>query len=86
MHLTGESGVQNYKQQIDNYVCSILPDTSYKQVYITPGQRKFPISVNCHMKIIMSMRIRKVFHASDVPYYKFSTEIKLYIMHAILSK
>lgn len=63
MHLTGESGVQNYKQQIDNYVCSILPDTSYKQVYITPGQRKFPISVNCHMKIIISMRIRKVFYA-----------------------
>lgn len=51
MHLTGENGVQNYKQQIDNYVCSILPDTSYKQVYITPGQRKFPISVNCHMKL-----------------------------------
>ncbi|KAJ3695582.1 hypothetical protein LUZ60_000959 [Juncus effusus] len=36
-HLKGEGGVQNYKQQADNFVCSIIPDTPFHQVFITPG-------------------------------------------------
>ncbi|KAK8941650.1 Endoglucanase 8 [Platanthera guangdongensis] len=37
MNLTGEGGEQNYKAQADNFVCSILPDSPYHQVYISPG-------------------------------------------------
>lgn len=78
MHLTGENGIQNYKQQIDSFVCSVMPGTSYKQVYITPGQNRFSFSVNCHIEIIISIRIRKVFYASGVPYFTHSnSQLKL---------
>jgi hypothetical protein len=55
MHLTGEHGVQNYKQQIDYFVCSVLPGSAFQQVFMTPGQSWFTYSVNCHIEIIISI-------------------------------
>lgn len=37
MHQTGESGLHNFKRQADNFVCAVLPDTNFRQIYITPG-------------------------------------------------
>ncbi|XP_020089954.1 endoglucanase 8 [Ananas comosus] len=37
LHLTGEGGLQNFKTQADNFVCAILPDSPFHQVYISPG-------------------------------------------------
>ncbi|KAJ4754250.1 Endoglucanase [Rhynchospora pubera] len=37
MHLSGEHSVQNFKQQADNFICAVLPDTSFHHVYITKG-------------------------------------------------
>ncbi|CAL9095371.1 unnamed protein product [Musa acuminata var. zebrina] len=36
VHLT-EGGLHNFKRQADNFVCAVLPDTPFHQVYISPG-------------------------------------------------
>lgn len=36
-NLTAEGGVQNFKQQADNFVCGVLPDSAFHQLYISPG-------------------------------------------------
>ncbi|CAA6664226.1 unnamed protein product [Spirodela intermedia] len=33
----GEKGFENFKTQADNFVCAVLPESPYKQVYISPG-------------------------------------------------
>ncbi|MQL73660.1 hypothetical protein Taro_006009 [Colocasia esculenta] len=33
----GEKGLEEFKVQADNFVCAVLPDSPYKQVYISPG-------------------------------------------------
>ncbi|XP_072953472.1 endoglucanase 8 [Typha angustifolia] len=37
LHLTGEDGLQNFKTQADNFICSVLPDSPLHQIYVTPG-------------------------------------------------
>ncbi|XP_058108598.1 endoglucanase 16 [Magnolia sinica] len=37
LHFLGDENLQNYKTQADNFVCAVLPDSQYHQVYITPG-------------------------------------------------
>ncbi|KAG0451937.1 hypothetical protein HPP92_025948 [Vanilla planifolia] len=37
MNITGEGGEQNFKTQADNFVCSILPESPFNQVYMSPG-------------------------------------------------
>ncbi|CAI9096707.1 OLC1v1032909C1 [Oldenlandia corymbosa var. corymbosa] len=37
LYWKGDKELSNYKQQADNFVCSILPDSPSHQVYITPG-------------------------------------------------
>ncbi|XP_078441609.1 glycosyl hydrolase 9A4 [Wolffia australiana] len=34
---SGEKGFENFKTQADNFVCAVLPESPYKQVYISPG-------------------------------------------------
>ncbi|XP_008786736.4 endoglucanase 8-like [Phoenix dactylifera] len=36
-NLTGEDGLQNFKTQADNFVCAVLPDSPFHQIYISPG-------------------------------------------------
>ncbi|KAJ7958417.1 Endoglucanase [Quillaja saponaria] len=33
----GEKSLQNYKTQADSYICSVLPESPYHQIYVTPG-------------------------------------------------
>ncbi|KAL6660078.1 hypothetical protein ACP70R_002200 [Stipagrostis hirtigluma subsp. patula] len=35
--MTNSGGAQTYKTQADNFVCAVLPDTAFHQVFITPG-------------------------------------------------
>lgn len=37
LHLTGEVGLNDFKTQADNFVCAVLPDTAFRQIYISPG-------------------------------------------------
>ncbi|KAK9081480.1 hypothetical protein Syun_030804 [Stephania yunnanensis] len=37
LYFEGEHSLETYKKQADNFVCSILPDSPYHQVYISPG-------------------------------------------------
>uniref|UniRef100_A0A453PSL5 cellulase n=2 Tax=Aegilops tauschii TaxID=37682 RepID=A0A453PSL5_AEGTS len=36
-NMTASGGMQSYKTQADNFVCAVLPDTPFHQVFITPG-------------------------------------------------
>ncbi|KAK3159264.1 hypothetical protein QOZ80_2AG0147950 [Eleusine coracana subsp. coracana] len=36
-NMTSSGGAQSFKTQADNYVCAVLPDTAFHQVFITPG-------------------------------------------------
>uniref|UniRef100_A0ACD5ZJ92 Uncharacterized protein n=1 Tax=Avena sativa TaxID=4498 RepID=A0ACD5ZJ92_AVESA len=36
-NMTASGGMQNFKAQADNFVCAVLPDTPFHQVFITPG-------------------------------------------------
>ncbi|RLM59105.1 endoglucanase 8 [Panicum miliaceum] len=36
-NMTSGGGAQSYKSQADNFVCAVLPDTAFRQVFITPG-------------------------------------------------
>lgn len=36
-NMTSAGGAQNFKSQADNFVCAVLPDTAFHQVFITPG-------------------------------------------------
>lgn len=33
----GEASLANFKTQADSYICSVLPESPYHQVYLTPG-------------------------------------------------
>ncbi|MCL7049711.1 hypothetical protein MKW94_030801 [Papaver nudicaule] len=37
LYLEGEKTLETYKKQADNFVCSVLPDSAYHQIYTTPG-------------------------------------------------
>ncbi|ERN11259.1 hypothetical protein AMTRI_Chr04g242910 [Amborella trichopoda] len=37
LYFSGEEPFQGYKKQADNFVCSVLPDSPYSQIYISPG-------------------------------------------------
>ncbi|XP_062221347.1 endoglucanase 8-like [Phragmites australis] len=37
LNMTSSGGAQNFKTQADNFVCAVLPDTAFHQVFITPG-------------------------------------------------
>ncbi|RWR78779.1 Glyco_hydro_9 domain-containing protein [Cinnamomum micranthum f. kanehirae] len=37
LYLAGEKSLQKFKSQADSYICSVLPDSPYNQVYISPG-------------------------------------------------
>jgi endoglucanase len=36
-NMTSSGGAQSFKTQADNYVCAVIPDTAFHQVFITPG-------------------------------------------------
>ncbi|KAF7080762.1 hypothetical protein CFC21_084781 [Triticum aestivum] len=36
-NMNASGGLQSYKTQADNFVCAVLPDTPFHQVFITPG-------------------------------------------------
>lgn len=37
LYFEGEKGLENFKKQADSFVCSVLPESPYHQVYISPG-------------------------------------------------
>lgn len=37
LNMTANGGLQSFKTQADNFVCAVLPDTAFHQVFITPG-------------------------------------------------
>lgn len=37
LHFEGEKGLEVFKNQADSFVCSVLPESPYHQVYISPG-------------------------------------------------
>ncbi|XP_015884372.2 endoglucanase 16 [Ziziphus jujuba] len=37
LYFEGEKSLQNFKNQADSYVCSVLPDSPYHQIFITRG-------------------------------------------------
>ncbi|PSS19326.1 Endoglucanase [Actinidia chinensis var. chinensis] len=37
LYWEGQKSLERYKQQADSFVCSVLPDSPYHQVYVTPG-------------------------------------------------
>ncbi|XP_003570500.2 endoglucanase 8 [Brachypodium distachyon] len=37
LNMTANGGLQSFKTQADNFVCAVLPDTPFHQVFITPG-------------------------------------------------
>ncbi|XP_051192231.1 endoglucanase 8 [Lolium perenne] len=37
LNMTASGGLQSFKTQADNFVCAVLPDTPFHQVFITPG-------------------------------------------------
>nr|XP_023914699.1 endoglucanase 16 [Quercus suber] len=37
LFLQGEKGLETFKKQADSFVCSVLPDSPYHQIYISPG-------------------------------------------------
>jgi endoglucanase len=37
LNMTASGGLQSFKTQADNFVCAVLPDNPFHQVFITPG-------------------------------------------------
>lgn len=37
LYFQGEKSFQNFKNQADSFVCSVLPDSPYHQIFITRG-------------------------------------------------
>ncbi|XP_042486014.1 endoglucanase 16-like [Macadamia integrifolia] len=37
LYFEGEKSLENFKTQADSFVCSVIPESPYKQVFITPG-------------------------------------------------
>jgi endoglucanase len=37
LFLQGEKGLETFKKQADSFICSVLPDSPYHQIYISPG-------------------------------------------------
>lgn len=37
LYFNGQKGLEGFKQHADNYICSVLPESPYHQVNITPG-------------------------------------------------
>ncbi|XP_062098684.1 endoglucanase 16 [Humulus lupulus] len=37
LYLEGEKSLEEFKKQADSYICSVLPESPYHQVYISPG-------------------------------------------------
>ncbi|KAL4650606.1 hypothetical protein ACB098_01G090500 [Castanea mollissima] len=37
LFLQGEKSLETFKKQADSFVCSVLPDSPYHQIYISPG-------------------------------------------------
>ncbi|XP_043706857.1 endoglucanase 16-like [Telopea speciosissima] len=37
LYFEGEKSLENFKTQADSFVCSVLPESPYHQVFITPG-------------------------------------------------
>ena len=37
LYLSGKNSFKNFKSQADSFICSVLPDSPYHQVYISPG-------------------------------------------------
>ncbi|XP_030530549.1 endoglucanase 16 [Rhodamnia argentea] len=37
LYFRGDQALENFKTQADSFICSILPDSPYHQVYLTPG-------------------------------------------------
>ncbi|XP_052210176.1 endoglucanase 16 isoform X2 [Diospyros lotus] len=37
LYLEGHKSLSSFKQQADGFICSVLPDSPYHQVYISPG-------------------------------------------------
>ncbi|KAI3468051.1 hypothetical protein Pfo_024714 [Paulownia fortunei] len=37
LYMEGQKDLHTFKQQADSFVCSVLPDSPYHQVYISPG-------------------------------------------------
>ena len=37
LYWEGHKDLKNFKQEADSYICSVLPDSPYHQVYFTPG-------------------------------------------------
>ncbi|XP_010261879.1 PREDICTED: endoglucanase 16 [Nelumbo nucifera] len=37
LYFGGEKSLENFKKQADSFVCSVLPESPYKQIYFTPG-------------------------------------------------
>ncbi|KAF8393624.1 hypothetical protein HHK36_021869 [Tetracentron sinense] len=37
LYFEGEKGLGNFKKQADDFICSVLPDSPYHQIYISPG-------------------------------------------------
>ncbi|KAK1288499.1 Endoglucanase 16 [Acorus calamus] len=37
LHFDGEKGLDGFKTQADNFVCAVLPDSQFHQIYISPG-------------------------------------------------
>lgn len=42
LHFAGEKEFQSFKPQTDSFVCSVLPQSPYRQVYSSPGLKSLP--------------------------------------------
>lgn len=37
LYLEGEKSLEQFKNQADSFVCSVLPESPYHQIYVSPG-------------------------------------------------
>lgn len=37
LYFEGEKGLENFKKQADSFVCSVLPESPYHQINMSPG-------------------------------------------------
>lgn len=51
----GDKSLIDYKTEADSYVCSVLPDSPYHQIYTTPGTFNFSSRLKLGLLIIYQL-------------------------------
>ena len=63
-YFEGEKGLETLKNQADSFICSVLPDSPYHQIYLTPGFSPLPFPPQ-DLKLVSIYFFQTVFHPNE---------------------